>query len=131
MLPRSQIEELNVLSKEVLGVSSKWRKLMDKGETTLAMEETTVYDPEAPEGEQEKKQMVPLYHHTAKGNKMLKYEIKRYATFDAVKARLLEIREAKENLRKILEEQRVQQEEAKKLEASKEIVAQAAGSSTV
>lgn len=126
MYPRSVIEELNALSKEVLGAPSRWRKWVEEGEIKLYTEEQTQFDPNANNGAgEEKKITVPVLHHGSKGGKMLKRYLHRY-TPETVKIRLLEIKAQKEEWIANLIRQQTEQKAAQEAETAKKLADEAA-----
>lgn len=107
-------EELNALSKEVFGSSSRWQKLVDKGHEELVMEEIAEYVPSEKEGEQGTERKVKVPVKTSFG--ALQYVIKRY-TVDSIKEYMIERKIQMEELSKEIarrqEEYRVQKEQEK------------------
>lgn len=111
MYTREMIEELNALSKEVLGSSSKWRKIIDRGRlvpvTVEAIETKTVEGKEV----QETVTKHAVYHNS----KTPMYQIQR-ETPESIKEHLLKLKEQQEAFRKMIQQA---QEEARQKEEEK------------
>jgi len=111
-LTREQKAELNELSKYVFGSTSKWKKLMEKGQLTAVTEEVTEYVPNETDPDAEgttRKVQVPV----KVGNSPLS-TVKRYS-YEEVKEYLLTLKSKKdelmEKIRQHQEEQRKKQEQ--------------------
>lgn len=132
MLKREIINEMNELSKEVFGSVSKWRKILEKGETRILTEEETIYNPEPKEGEQEvTKRTVATLHHGPNGGKLVKHETYRY-TVEELKARMLEVKSQRIKLLEAMKKQEEIKEAAKEIEDNtKLIISKSSGTAVV
>lgn len=109
-LPRAQREELNALSKEVFGVSSKWQKFLDKGTTELKTRKTIEIVPGvdgAPDTEKE----VVIPDLAPNGTKQF---YQKYYTLDQVRQLMVDSKTQMDNYRAAMKKQqdeKVAQEE--------------------
>ena len=127
MYPREVINEMNELSKEIFGTTSKWRKILEKGQVVMMTEEETLYNPEAKEGEPEfTKRLIPALHHGPKGGKLIKHETK-YYTVDELKAELVKIKTQKAEIVKLQAAVKEELAKNKAEENARMIVAQNSG----
>jgi len=92
MYPREFINEMNELSKEILGSASRWRKILERGHTKMLTEEASFVDPENEENTI--KRLVPVFHLGSKGARMIKHEVK-YPTGEELKNILISIKNEK------------------------------------
>lgn len=106
-ITRQEREELNALSKEVFGVSSKWQKLVNKGYSKLITEETTEYVPGATDNDEgtTRKVQVPVKRKDGAHQSTTQHH-----TLASVRQYMLE---RKEMLEKIRAEMKRQQDEKK------------------
>lgn len=108
-------EQLNALSKEVYGASSRWCKLVDKGRLEIQTEEVTEVVPAEKEGEADttRKVKIPLRYNDSP--KTVIYA-KRRLTLDEVEAEMIErkaqIDAFKAAIAKAQEEERKAKEQA-------------------
>jgi hypothetical protein len=105
--------ELNSLSKEVFGSSSRWEKLVKKGYAEVETQEVTELVPGATDEESTTRQVqVPVMHNG------MKKMVKKFHTVESVKALMLEkkqrIEEIKASIQKQIEEVRAKKEEEEK-----------------
>jgi hypothetical protein len=107
---RKQRKELDALSKEVFGTSSRWQKVVDKGYVELLTEEKEVEYPSPTGGENVKNtERVPVL------NSFGAKQIKRiYHTVDSIKEYMLEQKKAMDNVRAQIAQ--IQEQERKKKE---------------
>lgn len=81
-------QELNALSKEVFGSSSKWQKLVNTGSHELDTEEVTEYIPpttEDGEGTTKKTEVMKL-------REGMPHFTKKYYTYESIKALMLDVK---------------------------------------
>jgi hypothetical protein len=117
------VNELNRMSKEITGVASKWRKLMENGEIVEAME--TVNHLSIKDGKEAKEKMdIPYLKETENGQQIPVYTLKRY-DLEGVKAKLLEIKAQQDKFREMI---RQLEEQAKVKEQVKEELVKNSGS---
>jgi hypothetical protein len=115
MYPREIKEELDKLSKEVFGSSSKWKKMVEDGVIEPVLEDTKrlIPDPETDGDYKTETIKTQVSHFGANGGELSKFEVKRY-TVDSIKAHMLDIKarfEAfRENVKKLQEEQKAKEE---------------------
>lgn len=115
MYDRNVINELNQLSKEVFGSTSKWKKMVEKGVPTLMEEDTvklTVKD-----GKEEKETVkTPKFYTGKDGNcEIHQYVLHRYS-IPEVREFMLTVKDRQEQVRqaiKKIEEQQKAHAEAK------------------
>lgn len=123
--PRETVNELNALSKEVFGTTSKWRKMIEKGVSELVEEEVKrlkiVDGKEVTENTK-----VPLFHEGPNGGELHQYTLKRY-TVDTVKEFMLNVLVMRQKLREAMEKMQKEQKAAQ--EAKQAVADQASGSS--
>lgn len=124
MYSREVINELNALSKEIFGSTSKWKKMIELGVPELIQEDTkklTVVD-----GKQETETVkTPKMHVGLNGGELHQHTLRRY-TVDEVREFMLTVKDRQEQVRQMIkriEAQNKAQEEAKRT------VDKAAGSS--
>lgn len=126
---REKKEQLNALSKEIFGSSSRWVKLVDKGHTELVTEEVEEVIPADENGENGGIDMVKKPVLTASGAHQ--YVTKRY-TVEEIEAKMNEIKTQRDvyvaRLKTMQEEQRKAQEAA---EVAKKVHADASGSASL
>jgi hypothetical protein len=117
MYSRETINELNQLSKEVFGSTSRWRKLVEEGEQRLVTEQITQFDPEANNGEgEEKKVTIASLHHSTNGGKLYKHYLHRYTT-ETVKELMIAVKAKREEFMVQLKQQQIDQQAAKEATA--------------
>lgn len=120
-------QELNALSKEVFGVSSRWQKLVKNGYSEVITEEVEELVPSDVLGEEPKTEKVRKPVLRADGAKLS--TTKRY-TVESVKELMLKLKTAREEylarLKKMQEEAKAAQE---KQDLAKKIHVEATGSS--
>lgn len=108
-------KELNSLSKEIFGTSSRWQKLVDKGYEELLTEDHEEVVPPAKEGDAPTTNLIKKPVLNSFGAKRI---VRKYHTVDSVKEYMLEqkkrIDEVKAKIAKAREEMRT------KLEAEKQ-----------
>lgn len=102
MVDRKTRLELNALSKDVFGVSSKWQKLVEKGYLEEVTEEVTETVPAEKEGDAPTTKTVRVPVLTASGGKQSL--LKRY-TVETVREFLLERKKTLDTLRALLKKQ--------------------------
>lgn len=123
-LSREERQELNALSKEVFGATSKWLKYINQGHPVKAT--TTVKESVPQDDGTEKlveKQVAKLLPHGAE------YRIMKYYTISEVKAMMLDLKEKITAFKEMLKQQEVERqakETAAKL--AKAVQSQAGGS---
>jgi len=128
MVDRKTRLELNALSKDVFGVSSKWQKLVEKGYLEEVTEEVTETVPAEKEGDAPTTKTVRVPVLTASGGKQS--VLKRYIV-ESVREFLLERQKSLNILRDILKKQHEEKvAKAKELEEAKKINDANAGSAT-
>jgi len=119
MVDRKTRLELNALSKDVFGVSSKWQKLVEKGYAELITKEVTETVPPEKEGDEPttKTSQVPVL--TESGGKQ---SIWKRHTVESVREFMLERKKTLDVLRELLKKQHEEKlakaaevEQAKKL----------------
>lgn len=119
-------QELNALSKEVFGTSSRWQKLVNSGYAELVTREIEEAVPAANEGEEPTKQTVRKPVLTANGATQ---SVIKHHTVESVEAYMLQRKEElaayKAAILKMQADQKAAQEQA---ELAKKIHAEAAGS---
>lgn len=122
-------QELNALSKEVFGVSSRWEKLVTKGYTELVTEEVEETIPAEKEGDEPTVSKVSKPLLTKSGG--VQSVTKRHTTA-SVKELMLKLKEGRDaylaKVKKIQEEQKAAQE---KLELAKRINQESGGSAAL
>lgn len=119
-LTHEEKTELNDLSREVYGSSSRWQKLINKGYAKLVTEETTEYVPnpedEEKEGTTQKVNVPVLYKNGAKQS------VQTYHTVDSVKAEMVDRKAKLEEIRALIKKQ---QDEARAKREQEEFVKKA------
>lgn len=122
-------QELNALSKEVFGTSSRWQKLVEKGYSEVLTEEVEETVPAEKEGEDPTVQKVTKPIKTASGG--FQSVTKRH-TIDSVRELMLKIKQQREDyvvrFKKMQEEQKAAQE---KMELAKKIHDETSGSANL
>jgi hypothetical protein len=117
-------KELDTLSKNVFGVSSRWQKLIEKGHPELVVEDKTETVPPAKEGDEPTTRVVKVPVLSKTGAKQ--YTIKRY-TLETVKDHMLECEKQlaviREQIKKMEEEKKNQEENEKRIEGIHELLA--------
>lgn len=113
MYDRNVINELNQLSKEVFGTTSKWKKMVEKGVLELVEEETKKL---GKDGKEEGTVKTPKYYTGPSGEAQIaQYQLHRY-TVSEVREFMLTVKDRQEQVRqaiKKIEEQQKAQAEAK------------------
>lgn len=107
-ISRAEREELNTLSKDVFGTSSRWQKLIKDGHSEVVMEEVEEYVPNAEDENKEgttRKVKIPI----KRTDGALQLVNKRY-TLESVKEMMLERKKRMEEIRVLIAQQ---QQEAK------------------
>lgn len=102
-LTREEKNELNALSKDVYGASSRWQKLINKGYTKLFTEETTEYVPNAEDETKEgttRKVQVPIKRKDGALQSVMTYH-----TVDSIKAEMIDRKAKLDEIRAILKKQ--------------------------
>ena len=123
-MDRKTREELNQLSKEVFGSSSKWRKFVDSGELLPVMETVKVLDAQTEEVKEEQRQLI---HHGPNGGEQAKFEIKRH-TPESIKERMILMLAQREQVRQMIEKLQKEEAEKKAKEEANKTVASVSGS---
>jgi predicted translin family RNA/ssDNA-binding protein len=115
MVNRQTREELNALSQEVFGASSRWQKLLNNGYAQLVTEEIDEVVPgENGEPDTTKKVEVPV----KRADGALQYTTE-YHTVDSVREYMLDLKKKQEEMRALIakmQEEKRQKENQKKLE---------------
>jgi hypothetical protein len=123
-----EIQELNQLSKEVFGSSSRWRKLVDRGVQELVEEDTTRL---SPDGAKETVK-TPKMYVGPNGGELPQSQLVRY-TPETIKEKMLSLKAQREQflekIKKQQEEQKAAKEAAETARKAEEAVASASGSS--
>jgi hypothetical protein len=117
-LPTKVREELEELSKEVFGASSRYQKLLRDGLPEPVTEDVTEYVPaEGDKPEETKTVKVPVYYANVKKGKQTQIPLIRVRHFDvdSVKTYMLELKaqldEVKAKIKAVQEEQKKKREE--------------------
>jgi len=126
MYDRETVNELNALSKEIFGSTSKWKKMVEKGVPELKEESTkklTVKD-----GKQETETVkTPVFHTGKDGNcEMHQYYLHRY-TIPEVREFMLTAKERKEQVRAMIK--KIEEQQRDQAAAKQTVQEQATGSS--
>lgn len=135
MYSREIIEEMNILSKEVLGSKNRWRKLVEEGVPVQVTEDTTRYIP-GPEGKEEESKTevvkTPVLHYGLNdASGINKFYTKRY-TVEEAKEYLLKIKTQYNHLKKQFDAMQNEQKAKQKAEnIAKSKVAANSGSASV
>ena len=128
MYDRKTIDELNQLSKEVFGSSSRWRKLVERGSLELIQEDTTRLKHD---GTKETVK-TPLMYVGPNGGELPQSQLVRY-TVETIKEKMLSLKAQREQffemIKKQQEEQKAAKEAAEAAKKTEEMVASASGSS--
>lgn len=106
-------EELNALSKELFGTSSKWQKLLNSGYSEVVTEEVTEYVPGEKDGDEGITRTVRVPVKRADGAPQS--VVKRH-TVESVKAYMLDRKEAMEKFKAMLQKQQDEQKAKKEQE---------------
>lgn len=125
-IARKDREELNALSKDVFGTSSRWQKLVDKGYLELLQEEKEEEVPAEKEGEAPttRKVTVPILNEA--GQKQ--HVVKRH-TFQSVKEFMLQQKTQLDTIRQMIKDQNEQAQAKERAEAkAQELHQQVSGS---
>lgn len=128
MVDRKTRLELNALSKDVFGVSSKWQKLVEKGYAELITEEVTETVPPEKEGDQPttKTTNVPVLTESGGQQSILKRH-----TVESVREFMLERKKSLDILRALLKKQHEDRlAKAKEEEQAKKLNEENAGNAT-
>lgn len=112
MYKREVIDEMNKLSTEVFGRKSKWRKMVEFGETEPVMEDTSRLTMVGKEQKVEKIK-TQVMHVGPNGGEVPLFRRKRY-TLDEAKDKMLEIKEQLDNFRAQIAKIQETQAKAKK-----------------
>jgi len=111
MPTRQENEEMSALSLEVFGSKSKWRKVLENGETTAVLEDAAVLSKDGKTIEGTKK--VQTMHIGPNGGEIPKFTVIRY-TVETLKARMEEMKAERDKvmaaIAKFQEEQKAAQE---------------------
>jgi len=128
-ISRKERKELDALSKEVFGTSSRWHKLVTSGHGELLTEEKTETVPPAKEGEESTTKTVNVPVKTSFGANKL---ITKHYTVESVKAMMLEqktrIEQIKEQIKKHYDDMKAAKEAE---ERTKQLNDQFSGSAKV
>jgi hypothetical protein len=127
-IARSIRQELNALSKDVLGTSSRWQKLVNKGYTELVTEEVEETVPAEKEGEQPttKRVQAPVLSPTGARQYVVKYH-----TVESVQQLLLEQKAQLDNIRAMIKKQNEEVKAKQEAEATaKQLHQELSGSAT-
>lgn len=101
-LTREEKNELNVLSKDVYGASSRWQKLINKGYTKLLTEETTEYVPNEDESKEGTTRKVQIPVKRADGALQ---SVQTYHTVDSIKTEMIDRKAKLDEIRAIIKKQ--------------------------
>lgn len=124
MYTRKVINELNALSKEVFGSSSRWKKIVERGVPELMTEEITEYVPDENGGEGTTRQVTrPIKRHDGANQSIVKRH-----TVESVRELMLKRRvEIAEVMAKIQQAQKEEEEKKAAQELAKKVQEQAGG----
>jgi hypothetical protein len=128
-IPRALRKELDALSKEVLGTSGKWKKILDNGTKELVMTtkvETIPADEKTGMPETTKETQVPVL--TTNG---VKQWYQKYYTLNEIHARLLELRVKRNEMLAMMKKQQEEQVAKKAQEAVEKQVKEVAHGSAL
>jgi hypothetical protein len=129
MYSREIRQELDLLSKEVFGSRTKWRRMVEQGVVEPVLEDTTRYvpDPDSKNGEDYKTEVVKtnVTHHGPNGGELNMHTIKRY-TVEEIKQYMLDRKKQTAELMALIRKNR--EEQRAKEEAAKNVVADNSGS---
>lgn len=124
-MQKAERKELDLLSKDIFGSSSRWQKLVDKGYTEAVMEDVEEEVPAEKEGEAPTKQMVkkPVLVNGAQKlvkkwhtvESVLAYMVEQKAQLDVIRAKMAQQREDFFAKLKLEQEAQKVKEEANKL----------------
>jgi hypothetical protein len=116
-------EQLNALSKEVYGASSRWCKLVDDGRLEVQTEEVTEVVPSEKEGEPDTTRQVkiPLRYH---GNPKTLIRAKRRLSLAEVEAEMVERKRQLDEFKAAIAKAQEDQRKAKEQEQLEKNVAQ-------
>ncbi len=127
MITRKEKDELNTLSKDVFGISSKWQKLVDKGYSELVIEEKEETVPAEKEGDTPttRKVHVPVLKNGAK-----QYVTKRH-TVESIRDYMLNQKTQLDGIRQMIRDQQEAAQAKERAEVqAKELHKQLSGSAT-
>lgn len=128
-MDRQTREEMNALSKEVFGASSRWQKLLTKGYPKLLTEEVEETVPAEKEGEEPKVIKVQKPVLRADGAKQ---SVQAYHTVESVKEMMLALKVKRDEFLAMIAQQQKEQEEAKKkAELQEKVQSELAGAAGV
>ncbi len=125
MYPREVINELNALSKEIFGSTSKWKKMIEKGVPELVEENTKKLTMNGTKEEYETVKTPVLYNGPSGNAEFHQHVLKRY-TVDEVREFMLMVRDRREQMKLAMAQIEAQQKAQK---AAKEAAERASGSS--
>jgi hypothetical protein len=126
MYSRETINELNQLSKEIFGASSKWRKMVESGVLEPVMEDIKKVNPD---GTFEMTKIQAM-HTSTKGGEVPKSRIVRY-TPETIKAYMVERKAQKEQFIAALAKMEQDKRAANAAEAAKKAALEHASGSSV
>lgn len=109
-MDRQTREELNALSKEVFGSSSRWQKLLTDGYSELVTEEVPETIPSEVEGEEPKTTMVRRPVLNAAGQKQ---SVTKRHTEDSIREYMLDLKKRREEIMAMIKKQQDEQAAAK------------------
>jgi hypothetical protein len=119
-------KELQALSKEVLGSSSRWQKMLERGTQELLTEDVTEYVPGKTDEDEGTTRVVKLPVKRKDG--ALQYVIKHY-TPESLKAMLLDLKEKRDNMIIQINKMNAEQKAKQALEAQMKKVQETIGGS--
>lgn len=124
MYSRETVNELNALSKEVFGSTSKWRKMMEKGVAELVEEDTkklVIKDGK----EVTETVKTPKLYVGKSGGELHQHILKRY-TVEEVREFMLMVKDRREQMKQAM---KLAEEHRKAEAAAKQVAERASGSS--
>ena len=125
-MTRKEREELNALSKEVFGSSSRWQKLVEKGYAELVTEDKEEAVPPAKEGDAPTTRTIKVPVLTSFGAKQ---STTKYHTAESVMALMLDYKQKIDEIRaKIKEHQEAAQKAKEEALKTRQAVEDSAGS---
>lgn len=125
MYSREVINELNALSKEVFGTTSKWKKMIEKGVPELMQEDTKKLTIKDGKQETETVKTPVLYTGPSGEAELHQHALKRY-TVDEVREFMLMVLDRRQQMKLALAQLEAQQ---KAEAAAKQVALKASGSS--
>lgn len=128
-LTRAEKEELKALSKEVFGASSRWVKMIEKGEAELITEETTEYVPN-PEDESKEGTTRKVNVPVKRDDGAFQFTTKRH-TVDSVKQYMLDRKKKIEEIRAEIKKQQDEARAKREKENQARLIQQESGGSAV